>query len=47
MSTRLLGLATEHRAALAKHSSLMCHWFYSMIGLGREAQIQEGNSNVV
>jgi hypothetical protein len=27
--------------------SLMNHWFYSMIGLGRAAQIQEGNENVV
>ena len=31
----------------AKHFSLMSHWFYSMIGFGRAAQIQEGNENVV
>jgi hypothetical protein len=31
----------------AKHFSLMSHWFYSMIGSGRAAQIQEGNENVV
>ncbi|HZD08433.1 MAG TPA: hypothetical protein VE176_09295, partial [Candidatus Limnocylindrales bacterium] len=27
----------------AKRFSLMSHWFYSMIGFGRAAQIQEGN----
>jgi hypothetical protein len=31
----------------AKRFSLMNHWFYSMIGFGRAAQIQEGNENVV
>jgi hypothetical protein len=31
----------------AKRFSLMSHWFYSMIGSGRAAQIQEGNENVV
>jgi len=27
--------------------SLMNQWFYSMIGFGRAAQVQEGNENVV
>jgi hypothetical protein len=31
----------------AKRFDLMSHWFYSMIGFGRAAQIQEGNENVV
>jgi hypothetical protein len=30
-----------------KRFSLMNHWFYSMIGFGRTAQIQEENENVV
>jgi len=31
----------------AKRFSLMSHWFNSMIGFGRAAQIQQGNKNVV
>jgi hypothetical protein len=31
----------------AKRFSLMSHWFYSMIGFGRAAQIQEEDENVV
>jgi len=31
----------------ARCFSLMSDWFYSMIGFGRAAQIQEGNENVV
>jgi hypothetical protein len=30
-----------------KRFSLKNHWFYSMLGFGRAAQIQEGNENVV
>jgi len=30
-----------------KRFSLMNYWFYSTIGFGRAAQIQEGNENVV
>ena len=38
--------AALQRSAISV-SSLMNHWFNSMIGFGRAAQIQKGNENVV
>jgi hypothetical protein len=46
-SIRLARLNQALQRTGAKHFSLMRHWFYSMIGFGRAAQIQEGNENVV
>jgi hypothetical protein len=49
MSTDYPKLAAKHalQRTGAKQFSLMSHRFYSMIGLGRAAQIQERNENVV
>jgi hypothetical protein len=46
-SIRLAQLNHPLQRTVAKHFRLMSHWFYSMIGFGRAAQIQEGNENVV
>jgi hypothetical protein len=46
-SIRLAGPNHPLQRSGDKRFSLMNHWFYSMIGFGRAAQIQEGNENVV
>jgi len=43
----LAGLNQALHASDDKRSSLMNYWFYSTIGFGSAAEIQEGNENVV